>query len=314
MTTSVMVIVLNWNNAPDTIACLASLANLDFPDYTVRVIDNGSEDDSVDVIRQCYPHVGILETHANLGYAGGNNVGVRYALAQGVRYVCILNNDVTVAPSFLTPLIDALEAYPDAGVATPLVAQMDAPEKVWALGQTVDWTTGEITRNKAGSRVSAIGTGPSQEVDIAAGTAMLIRRDVFERAGLMDEAFYLYYEEADWCLRVRSTGFGILAVPSSVVCHKVSAALGPTSPVIDYYMQRNHLRFITRNWLGIARLRLLGSVVLRSLLTLAAYTANSHGGQRLRHRNARLLALRDAFAGRYGQMGPDVASACSVSR
>jgi GT2 family glycosyltransferase len=139
---------------------------------------------------------------------------------------------------------------------------------------------------------------------------MLVRREVFERVGLLDEAFYLYFEEADWCLRVRRSGYRILAVPSSLAWHRVSATLGPTSPVIDYYMLRNHLRFIACHWSGMARLLFLGRTIGRNLLTIAAYTLKPQQGQRLSHRNARLLALRDAALGRWGRMGLDVEAVC----
>ena len=129
---------------------------------------------------------------------------------------------------------------------------------------------------------------------------------------LIIEAYYLYYEEADWCLRARNAGFQIVAVPSSRVWHQVSATLGETSPVVDYYMLRNHLRLIDLHWSGLHRWRVLSCVIARNLLTIAAYTAKSQGGRRLPHRNARLLALRDAALGRWGSMGSDVAAACSL--
>lgn len=311
MMAEVAIIVLNWNNAPDTIECLRSLAQLDHPAYRVVVVDNGSTDDSVQAIHQQYPGMMILETQQNLGYAGGNNVGIRYALAQGAKCICILNNDVKVTPDFLTTLLVALDESGEVGIVTSLITEMDEPQKVWALGQAVDWKTGIVRRIHAGEAMPSLQACAPIKVDIASGAVMLVKREVLERVGLLDETFYLYYEEADWCLRVRGAGYRILAVPSSVVWHQVSATLGQTSPVIDYYMLRNHLRFIARHWSGTTRWRLLGRTVVRNLVTIAAYTAKPHGGQRLPHRNARLLALRDAVLGRWGQMGPDVAAVCS---
>ena len=314
MMPSVAVIVLNWNNAPDTLECLESLSHLDYPNYRVIVVDNGSDDGSEEIIRARFPEVEVLQTGRNLGYAGGNNVGIRYALAQGVDYIAILNNDVTVAPDFLLHLCSALRERDDAGIATPLIAEATDPERVWALGSKVDWRTGTVDRVHAGDKVKVWRDRCPFEVDIASGTVMLVRREVFERVGLLDESFYLYFEETDWCLRVARAGYRIFAVPSSLVWHKVSASLGRTSPVIDYYMLRNQLRFIARNWSGIARLAVLGHTVERNLLTIAAYTVKSHDGCRLPHRNARLLALRDALLGRWGKMGPDVERVCYPNR
>jgi GT2 family glycosyltransferase len=310
------IVVLAWNQRDLTLECLASLAALDHPagQLQIVVVDNGSTDGTARAVREAYPAVTVLETGENLGYAGGNNVGIRYALDRGADLVCILNNDVTVAPGFCAPLLSVLRRGGGAGVVTPLIADMAQPERVWALGSMVDQRRGLVRRLHVDEPVSALRTAEPFEVDVASGAAMLVRREVFERVGLLDEAFYLYFEETDWCLRVRRSGYQILAVPSSVVWHKVSATLGQTSPVIDYYMLRNHLHLVVRHWFGMARLQLLGRTIARNLLTIAAYTLKPQHGQRLPHRNARLLALRDAALGRWGKMGPDVAAVChSVS-
>jgi GT2 family glycosyltransferase len=309
---SVAIIVLTWNQRDLTLECLESLVTVDYPSSRLQivVVDNGSSDDTAQAIRGSYSNIEVLENGKNLGYAGGNNVGIRHALAQGADYVCILNNDTTAASNFLAALLGACCEHAGVGVVSPLVADMADPARIWALGAAVDQRTGMVTRLYAGDRVSALEPRAPFEVDIASGAAMLVKGAVFERVGLLDEEFYLYFEEADWCLRARQAGYRILAVPSSVIWHHVSATLGQTSPVIDYYMARNQLRFIARHWSGAACLWLLTRTVLRTLLAIAAYTFKSREGQRLPHRNARLLALRDAMRGRWGEMGSDVASEC----
>jgi GT2 family glycosyltransferase len=306
----VALVILNWNNPEETLACLASIAGLDYHALSAIVVDNGSTDDSVRRIRAAHSTVTLVETGENLGYAGGNNVGIRCALQQGAEYICILNNDVTVAPGFVTPLLSALQSDPVVGAATSLVVATDHPDQVWALGSAVDRSTGTVSRLHAGEDVSRWRSRPPFAVDVASGAAMMVKREVFDTFGLMDEGFFLYYEETDWCLRVQQAGYQIMAVPSSVVFHGVSAALGESSPVIDYYMLRNHLRFIARNWGGLGRWRLQGRVALRELVTIAAYTLNPHGGKRIPNRNARLLALRDAVLGRWGRMRLDVEKVC----
>jgi GT2 family glycosyltransferase len=310
VTPQVVFVVLNWNNADDTLRCLESLAGLEYPTFRVLVVDNGSSDDSVERINRRYPGLLVLETHQNLGYAGGNNVGIRHALQNGADYICILNNDVVVSPDFLLPLLTVVQDHEGAGVATPLIAETGDRERVWALGLAVERKTGTVLRRHAGERVSDLHIDHPFDVDVASGAAMLVKRSVFESVGLLDEDFYLYFEEADWCLQIRQANFRILAVPASVVWHKVSATLGQTSPAIDYYMLRNQLRFIARCWTGPWRTYLLGRTVLRNLLTIAAYTVKSHDGQRLPHRNARLLALRDALLGHWNKMRPDVWAVC----
>jgi GT2 family glycosyltransferase len=297
----------------ETIRCLASLARLD-EDLQILVVDNGSTDNSTKCIRERYPSVQLLELDDNLGYAGGNNVGIRHVLESGTPYICILNNDVRATAGFLSPLIAALDHDETVGLVTPLLVSADSPDQVWALGSAVDRRSGTVSRLHAGEPASSWQTREPFEVDLAQGAAMIFKREVVEQVGFLDEAYYLYYEEADWCLRARDTGYQILAVPSSRVLHQVSATLGETSPVIDYYMLRNQLRFVAHHWSGHARWLVLGRVIARNLLTITAYTIKSEGGRRRIHRKARLLALRDAVLGRWGAMGSDVAAACSMER
>ncbi len=308
----VALIILTWNQRKLTLECLDSVASLDYPADRLRilVVDNGSTDGTSQHVHMHHPGVILLQNGENLGYAGGNNAGINWALAQEVEYICILNNDVTVAPNFLAPLLGALEKNDEVGGVTPLVADIANPDVVWALGAEVDDRTATVTRLHSGEKVFDWRVAEPFDVDVASGTAFLARRQVFEKAGLLDEAFYLYYEEVEWCLRLRQVGYRILAVPTSVVWHKVSGTLGPASPAIDYYMLRNHLRLIGCHWSGVGRLWPWTRTVLCNLATIAAYTAMPHRGARLPHRNARLLALRDALLGRWGEMGPDVQAIC----
>jgi GT2 family glycosyltransferase len=308
--TTLAIIVLNWRSPTETLACLGSLTQVNCPGATVMVVDNGSDDDSVPRIRQHFPDVPVVETGANLGYAGGNNVGIHHALEKGAEFVCILNNDVTVEPDFLAPLLAALQSAPEVGVTTPLVAEHAGGGRVWALGSAVNWRTAEVTRQHAAEPMTVWSRRDPFEVEIVSGAVMLVKREVFERVGLMDEGFFLYFEEVDWSLIVRQAGYRILAVPTSVVWHEVSATLGISSPAIDYYMTRNHLAFITRHWPSPRRQYLWVSTFVRNLVTIAAFTVKSQGGQRTPHRNARLCALRDALSGKRGAMSPAVSAAC----
>jgi GT2 family glycosyltransferase len=306
----VAIIVLNWNNVHDTLDCLRCLAHLDYSHYKILVVDNGSNDDSVLTIHANFPEIPILETGENLGYAGGNNVGIHHALKDGAEFICILNNDVIVEPAFLTPLLNALEADPRAGIATSLIVDIRDKTRVWSLGACVDWKTGSVQRLEANKPVAELTNLKPFEVSIAPGSAMLVKRAVFEKAGFLDERYFLYYEEADWCIGVRKAGFKILAVPEACVIHHVSATLGQASPVTDYYMARNRIHFIRRHWRGQQRFRLLGGIYLRQVATIIAYTVKSHGDQKLLNRNTRLYALRDGLLGRWGKMGDDVARVC----
>ncbi|MFZ1768918.1 MAG: glycosyltransferase family 2 protein, partial [Caldilinea sp.] len=139
MNASGAIIILNWNGADETLACLRSLAAQDLSDWQVIVVDNGSADDSVARVRSAFPAATLLATGQNLGYAGGNNVGIHHALGQGAAHLCILNNDVLLAAGALQAMLDVLVRHPDAGVVTPLVAQQGKSPLVWALGSRMEW-------------------------------------------------------------------------------------------------------------------------------------------------------------------------------
>ena len=252
MTTAV--VVLNWRNAAGTIACLDSLKKVTASDVTVIAVDNGSGDGSVAAIREQYPDVTLLETGANLGYAGGNNVGIRYVLDHGAEYVGILNNDALVDPTFLKPLLAASQQAADEAILTPMICETEEPEIIWALGGHIEWQTATSQLLHAGERRAAWKDCAPQKVDFAIGTAMLASRQVWEKAGLIDESFFLYYEETDWCMHARRLGIPCLAVPASCVWHEAGASGGRTSPQVTYYMTRNALWFLKRNLTGRQRI------------------------------------------------------------
>lgn len=306
-------IILNWNQYSLTIACIQSLIALDIEPGIVEIVivDNGSTDESVVKIQAAFPGVTLIQNKANLGYAGGNNVGIQHALESNAKYIYVINNDVIVSASFLNPLLQVLATNPTAGIATPLIFETNQTDRVWAVGTELNWKTGRVEQIGKGEPAIEWQNRLPFAIDIAPGAAMLIKREVFETVGLLDEAFYLYYEEADWCLRAQKAGYGIIAVPQALVWHHVSASMGETSPFVDYYMLRNQLRFLYKHWSGYMRPYLLCRTILRNLLTIAAYTIKSHAGQRLPHRNARVFALRDAIYGRWGKMSKEAVRACS---
>jgi GT2 family glycosyltransferase len=220
------IVVLNWRNAAGTVACLDSLKKVAASDVTVIVVDNGSGDDSVSVIRRQHPDLTLLETGANLGYAGGNNVGIRYALEHGAESVGVLNNDAIVDPDFVPPLLAASQQATSAAITTPMICEAERPDVIWALGAHIDWKTADSRRLHAGEPRADWKDRDPQAVEFAVGTAMLASRQVWERVGLIDESFFLYYEETDWCVRARRLGVPILATPASCIWHEAGAGGG----------------------------------------------------------------------------------------
>lgn len=314
MTPRVAIVVLNWNNAPDTLACLQSLLLLSYPAYTVSVVDNGSTDGSVAQISGRFPQIEIVQLSTNLGYAEGNNVGVRHVLKTQPAYVCILNNDTIVDPNCLEALVNEAESGPNIGMVGPKGYFFEPPDMVYTAGGLVDWRRGTVIHRGMWQREREVGQlfadGPA-DVDFIDGCCVLVRADVIERIGLLDPRYYLNFEDADWCVRAGRAGFRIRYTPDAVLWHRLSASLGMGSPRKTYYMTRNALLFFWTHLYGWRRGRALAQIVKRNLGHIAAWTLKPEYRQTARaKRDACLMALRDALLGRFGEMGTDVEKVC----
>jgi GT2 family glycosyltransferase len=218
------IVVLNWNGADDTLACLESLATVVSPSCRVLVVDNGSTDGSAERIFEVFPEVELLLLPSNIGYAGGNNAGFRRVLELKAEFVIFLNNDTIVDAGFCTPLLEMLQSNPLAGIAVPKIFYMDRPCTLWYAGGMVTLSTGLIRhvglRQKDAPQFDHPGiTG------YATGCCIAMRCRDFEEAGGFDEGFKMYAEDVDLSLRIRSLGMSINYVPSSRIWHKVTASL-----------------------------------------------------------------------------------------
>lgn len=219
------IVIVNWNGRADTLECLASLGNATLPNVQTVVVDNGSEDGSAAAIRDAYPRVTVIEAGRNLRFAGGNNAGIRHALDRGAAQILLLNNDTTVAPDFLEHLTGSLNGTPGTGVVAPKVFYYSSPGVIWYAGGEISFWTG--TMRHAGIRQSdGPRFGTVTDTAYASGCCFLALRKVFEEIGLLDETFFMYTEDADWCLRARTAGYRILFEPRAHVWHKVSVSAG----------------------------------------------------------------------------------------
>jgi len=295
---SVAVIVLNWNKPAETRACLASLTAVTYPNVQIIVVDNCSTDNSVAIIREEFSDLTILQTGDNLGYAGGNNQGLRYALTQGTDLMCILNNDACVESDFLEPLVAASIEGGGLRVVTPMICEMERRNIIWTLGADLDRRTGMPVRLHAGEDRAAWSSAAPFEVGYTPGSAFLVPRQAWESVGFMDESYFLYYEETDWCQSACRAGFSMYAVPASCVWHEVGASQGRRSPEITYYMTRNVLRFLRRN-LSLRR-SLAPQLRVLALAHIQALGDLRHGESQ--RATARLRGVYDYLAGRFGPM------------
>jgi GT2 family glycosyltransferase len=233
----VVCIVLNWNGWQDTIECLGALKQCTYPHLSVIVVDNGSTNDSVARIRAAHADILLLESGTNLGFAGGNNIGIRYALARGADYVWLLNNDTKPATDALSALVAKALTDRRIGAVASICYYADAPSLVeaWA-GTRVNLWIGYV-RNS---------TEPHEDdwFEALYGASLLIARAAIEDAGLLDEGFFLYWEETEFCLRLRKEGWRLAAAPDSRVLHKVNASTGGNTVILDRYFTASGLRLL----------------------------------------------------------------------
>lgn len=237
----VFILVLCHNGLDLTLACLDSLRQQQYAHTEVLVIDNASQDGTPEAIRAAYPELGLIRTGANLGYAGGNNVGIHVALQRGADVVFLVNNDTWLAPDCVARLISALEADPRIGVIGPMVYTWDEGQVISSAGGAIDWWhadainvgMGEVDRGQYGAR----------PVDFINGCGLMITRKAIERVGLLDERYFMYWEEADWCVRVKRAGFSVHFEPGAWMRHKAAIRPDRLGPTTLYYLTRNRLLF-----------------------------------------------------------------------
>ncbi|MGK9451004.1 glycosyltransferase family 2 protein [Acidithiobacillus caldus] len=236
----VYIILLNWNGWQNTAACLDSLKRLEYANYHVLMVDNGSSDDSVVHIRASHPGVTILETGRNLGYSGGCNVGIRRALEEDADYVWLLNNDTIVDPNALSAMVRTAEADTRVGAVGSVLYYLDNPERIqaWGGGRVFFWT------GRSRHILNPVhGAGPHY----LTGTSILLRRHALDDTGLLDEkTFFMYWEDVDFSFRLRKAGWRLAVADKSIVLHREHAATGKHSPLLDYYYSESAALFFRR--------------------------------------------------------------------
>ena len=260
----VSIITINYNGLNDTCALIETIPFND--NLEVIVVDNASQNQEAETISKRFPQVKVIKSDNNLGFAGGNNLGIK--AAQG-KYLFLINNDTIFKDFNIQPLIDRLESSTNIAVVCPKIK--------FAWGTNPIQFTGYTPLSKITVRNQAIGFGEKDNgqydtphpTPYAHGAAMLIKREVIDKVGLMPECFFLYYEELDWSMLFTRAGFEIWYDPACTVYHKESQATGQNSPLRTYYIVRNRLLLVRRNWSGVTKYLsyayLLGVVGLRDI-------------------------------------------------
>ncbi len=252
MSPSVAIILINWNGYEFTSQCLRSLRGLTYEQYQVIVVDNASTDGSFDALKDEFRDAVFLQNNSNLGFAEGNNVGMRYAVAQGFSFICLLNNDTEVEPDFLTQLMEAIDEKPAIGAVQPKILYNQQRKIIWNAGGIFNPWLG--TSSTIG--VNQLDTGKYNEqrtVDWITGCCILLPCDTLKEIGLLNKEFFAYFEDVDWSFRIKARGKSLIYVPDSIIYHeagmstkaKLKGKEGYVSPLVHYLNIRNQF-FILR--------------------------------------------------------------------
>ncbi|MES2122814.1 MAG: glycosyltransferase family 2 protein [Chlamydiota bacterium] len=286
----ISVIVLHYANLSDTQECLASLSSVDDPHFNILLIDNGTGDPALEQLKA--PGLTLIRNAHNLGFAEGNNVGIRYALDHGAGAVLLLNNDTTVAPSLLTAFRQASQLFPQAGALGAKIYFYDDPPVIWHAGGMIDRKTVHCRHLGCGDTDREKRWENYQEVDYVCGCALFATRQAIEAAGLLAPEFFLMWEEVDWCYRMRMAGYPSLFVPQAKLWHKISQSFeeGNRCPSRLYYYCRNRLLFLKRHFSFKERVRFYFLSFGKELFNF---------GNKRREYLAYLRGTRDYFFGKF---------------
>jgi GT2 family glycosyltransferase len=247
----VSIITINYEHPHVTCALLESLRHISYPNIEVIVVDNASVKDDPAIISRLFPEVIFIQSKENLGFAGGNNLGIRQAKGE---YIMLLNNDTEVEPGFIEPLISKLQSDSLIGAVSPKIRFFHTPDTIQYAG-IKPYTPVTLRQYLIGlGEVDSGQYNTSCETFSIHGAAMMIPVSVIKKVGLMAELYFLYYEEHDWAERIKRAGYRIFYVPDSLVMHKESISTGKQSPLKTYYITRNRFLFARRNIKGYNKL------------------------------------------------------------
>lgn len=256
----VSVITVNFNNRRITGELIRSLLSITYPNIEIIVVDNGSTEE-IDSIKTEFPEVILLKSKKNLGFAGGNNLGIA---ASGGKYLMFLNNDAEVEAGFLEPLVELFEKNPGIGMASPKIKYFDSP------GRNTIQFAGSTEINLLTIRGKTFGDNEKDrgqydriyETQLAHGAAMMVPTATVLKAGLMPDIYFLYYEEHDWCQRIKRAGYKVYFVGLSNIFHKESITVGADSPLKIYYLNRGRIIYLRRNTSGLSKVLSLAYFML----------------------------------------------------
>jgi GT2 family glycosyltransferase len=289
---AVHAIVLNFNRAAETAACVETLLKSDYPNLRIWVLDYG---DPFEAYRQRYPQVQILRLSENLGYAGNNNIGIRAALQAGAEWIFLLNEDTTLAPDCVSELMKAAQSADKIGMLGPLVYHAAEPQIIQTAGGMLGkgWSSIHLGQNQPDQGQFQ----QVQEVRWLTGCGILVSARLIAQVGLLDERFFLYWEETEWCLRAAEAGWRILNVPGAHLWHKGVSRDYQPSPAITYYSTRNHFFIMSLHHAAFGDWVL---AYLQHARPILSWSLRPRWRAKRAHRDAKLRGILDFWRGRWG--------------
>lgn len=267
------IIVLTWNGWIDTEECLRSLMPACEAGFRVLLVDNGSSDGTPEMARRAFPDVEVIENKENLGYTGGNNIGIREALSKGAEFIHLLNNDTVVDVDFARELLSVAMRDEKIGLVTSKIYFFDRPEAIWFAGGRISSWTGR-SRHAGYGELDRGQFDDVEDIGRPCGCSLLVTRRFLEDVGLMNEDLFLYGEEIDWAFRAREKGYRCVLAPRSKVWHKwASGTGGAQSGNYLYYSVRNMLRVLnTHQKFGFSPLNALRNILVVSSFAISVFT------------------------------------------
>lgn len=244
---SVAIIIINWNGISDTKACLNSLKKITYQNFKVFLVDNGSRYQEAHFLFKEFNGFiyKLITNEKNLGFSGGNNSAMHHALAEDFDYVLLLNNDTEVEPDFLEPLVNFAETDKNIGITGSTICTYRNKDILWSAGGCFRWWTAHGFLKLQGKNIKELKNKKPYQVDYVSGVCLLIKHEVVETIGLLDESFFSYQEDIDWCLRAEARGWNCWQIPASKIYHKIFSHFQKITA--------NQVFFLTRNRLWLAR-------------------------------------------------------------
>lgn len=296
--TRLAAIVLNYRTPDQTFLAVKALRASDRPIDDLIVVNNGAPDSELALRLTGEPRVALIHTGRNLGFSGGMNAGIAAALERGADRILLVNSDVIVPPDCIAALEAALDGIPDAGIAGPAMLARTDPQRVASLGIGYSTATGRMRHHGYGKETAGVDLTAVRTVDAVSGCVMLIRRQVLETAGRLDDAYFYSFEDVDFCLRARRAGFRTVVVGRARVFHEGNRSIGHATPARLYFAARNHLLLVRssdRSAAPIVVARQAGVVALN-----VAHALRARGGTLAARLAAVYRGIRDYASGRFG--------------